>query len=361
MVSVQSFFKSIGICLFWIAVVFVFLYTPRFLQVTNADHSINVCMWPGVVDPKIISAFEKESGIKVNLSSFDGNEELLVKLFATKGRGYDLIVTSDYCIETLINNNLLKKIDKKKLNFWSAINPHFLGYYFDPKNEYSIPSDWYVLGFGIQKNYFKNKKLPLPRWSCIFDLDHINYRMGVINDSRELAGLAIHYLYGEVRLINDKEVKEVTDLLCRQKKNIEAYTDLRGDFLLKSGNCALVLVANNFIWRTLEEDDSIGFYLPEDGVFLNIENFAIPKPSEKTDMTYELLNYLFKLDVQEHNFNNDSFLSVRKDATFMYENPYLASSVALIDPNNPQRLPIFHNKLTDDQINNIWLTVKGTN
>ena len=361
MVSVQSFFKGVGICLFWIAVVFGFLYTPRFLQVTNADRSINVCMWPGVVDPKIISAFEKHSGIKVNLSSFDGNEELLVKLFATKGKGYDLIVTSDYCIETLIKNNLLRKIDKKKLDFWDAINPHFLGYYYDPKNEYSIPSDWYVLGFGVQKAHFKDGKIPAPRWACIFDLDNINYRMGVINDSRELAGLAINYLYGEVRAINDKEVQEVTNLLCRQKQYIEAYTDLRGDFLLKSGNCSLVLVPNNFIWRALEEDDSIGFCLPEDGIFLNIENFAIPKPSEKADMVYELLNYLFRLEVQEHNFNSDSFLSVRKDADFMYNNPYLASSVALVNPENPTRLEIFNNKLTDDQINNIWLTVKGTN
>ncbi len=361
MVSIQNFFKSIGICLFWITIIFVFLYTPRFLQITNPNRSINVCMWPGVVDPKVISAFEKESGIKVNLSSFDGNEELLVKLFATKGKGYDLIVTSDYCVEILIKNNLLKKIDRSKLNFWDAINPHFLGYYYDPKNEYSIPSDWYVLGFGVQKKHFKDGSMPKPGWASVFDLDNINYKMGVINDSRELAGLAINYLYGEVRKINDKEVQEVTDLLCRQKKYIEAYTDLRGDFLLKSGNCSLVLVANSFIWRTLEEDDSIAFNLPEDGVFLNTENFAIPKPSEKADMVYALLNYLFRLDVQEHNFNNDSFLSVRKDAEFMYNNPYLASSVALIDPNKTERLEIFNNQLTDDQINDIWLKVKGSN
>ena len=270
MVTMQYFSKGIGICLFWIAVVFVFLYTPRFLQVSNADRSINICMWPGVVDPKIISAFEKESGIKVNVSSFDGNEELLVKLFATKGRGYDLIVTSDYCIEILIKNNLLKKIDKKKLNFWHAINPHFLGYYFDPKNEYSIPSDWYVLGFGIQKNHFPKNTMPVPEWSSIFDIDRIKYKIGVINDSRELAGLAINYLYGEVRMINEKEVQEVTNLLIKQKKHVEAYTDLRGDFLLKSGNCSLVLVANSFIWRTLAEDDSIGFYMPKDVVFLNL-------------------------------------------------------------------------------------------
>lgn len=360
MVTSQSLFKGTIISLFWVAVVFGFLYTPRFLQIRNEANSINVCMWPGVVDPKIISAFEKESGIKVNLSSFDGNEELLVKLFATKGRGYDLIVTSDYCIETLIKNNLLQKIDKSKLNFWDAINPHFLGYYYDPENEYCIPSDWYVLGFGIQTKHFKDGVLPPARWESIFNLDAITYRMGVINDSRELAGLAIHYLYGKIRPINEQEVAEVTDLLCRQKQYLEAYTDLRGDFLLQSGNCSVVLVPNNFIWRTLQEDDSIAFYLPEDGVFLNTENFAIPKPSTKAALVYQLLNYLFKLEVQEHNFNNDAFLSVRKDADFMFNNPYLQSSMRLIDPEKKERLPIFHNTLTDEQINAIWLAVKGS-
>ena len=70
-----------------------------------------------------------------------------MKLFATKGKEYDLVVTSDYCIELLIRQKLLQKLDKTKLPFWHAIHPVFLGHYYDPLNEYSIPSDWYVLGF----------------------------------------------------------------------------------------------------------------------------------------------------------------------------------------------------------------------
>ena len=55
MVTAQLFFKRLGICLLWITLVFAFLYTPHFLQINNHKKCINVCMWPGVVDPKIIA------------------------------------------------------------------------------------------------------------------------------------------------------------------------------------------------------------------------------------------------------------------------------------------------------------------
>ena len=183
--------------------------------------------------------------------------------------------------------------------------------------------------------------------------------MGLINDSRELAGLAIKYLYGKVRPLSDAEVTEVTALMVEQKQHVEAYTDLRGDFLLQAGNCSLVLVANSFIWRVLERDPSIEFIIPEDGIFLNIENFAIPAASDKADLTYKFINHLLRLDVQEHNFSTNAMLSVRKDATFMQQNPYLAPTLTFLAPDAPKP-ELFTNLLTDDQINTIWLSVKGS-
>lgn len=356
MVSVGKILRYIGICCFWVVAIFVLLYAPRLFYSGSHQRSITVCMWPGVIDEKVIADFEQATGITVRHSSFDSNEELLVKLFATKGKEYDLIVTSDYCIELLTKQRLLQKIDTKKLHFWSAIHPMFLGHYYDPHNEYSIPSDWYVLGFGIKKDAFKHRNMPAS-WSMVFDMNALNYTIGVINDSRELTGLAAYYLYKTVAPLNDAQVTQVSELLRSQKKHVEAYTDLRGDFLLQSGNCALVLVPNSFMWKVLKRDTTVDFLLPTDGVFLNIENFAIPVHCQKTALVYEFINYLFRLDVQEHNFTTNAMLSVRKDADFMINNPYLASSMGIFT----QKLKpmLFRNTVTDAQLNQIWLTMKG--
>lgn len=346
--------------IFWIGTIFAYLYTGQILKYFRSQKSINVFLWSGVIDPKLFKEFEKETGIHVNVSYYEGNEELLVKLLATKAKGYDMIVPSDYVVQFLVAHNLLQKIDRSKLDFYDKLNPKFLGHYFDPKNEYSIPAEWYIEGFGINTSHFEKGKLPEASWTSIFDPKKTPDHIGLFNDSREVIALATKYLYGEFRAINAHEVQEVKKLLQKQKEKVEAYTDFRGDFLLESGNCSLVTVANTFIWKMARDNPNIIFVVPKEGTALNLENYVIPAPSKKADLVYKLWNFLFRLEVQEHNFNYGSFLSTRKDADFMFEVETLKTSTQLIHPDATETAEIFENKLTDEQINEIWLGVKGS-
>lgn len=358
MITLNQAMQRSVIIVFWVITVFGVLYSPRMFR-SYAKKTINVFMWSGTIDPKMFLEFEKETGIHVNASYYEGNEELLTKLLATKGRGYDLVVPSDYVVEFLIRYDLLQKLDKTKLNFLDALNPQFLNRYFDPKNEYSIPSEWYIQGLGINKNYFPDGNLPEASWSTLFDLKKVPNHVGLINDSRELAGLAINYLYGKVRPINKEEVTHVTQLLVDQRKRVEAYTDFRGDFLLESGNCSVVMIANSFIWKTVRDNPHIAYLIPREGTFLNLENYVIPAASKKAEMVYEFMNFLFRLDVQKHNFENGVLLSTRKDADFMFNDHTLMEATKLITPNTVHKIKLFRNFLSDEQINDIWLSVKG--
>ena len=338
----------------WIGIIFLFLFTPNVTQFFKKE-SLNVFMWSGIVDPKLFDEFQKETGIHVNVSYFGGNEELIVKLLATKGYGYDMIVPSDYAVQFLIDHNLLKELDKSHLDFYEKIDPVFLGHYFDPENKYSIPAEWYVLGLGINKNYFK-QGLPLASWATVFDPNIMPQNIGLTNDSRETINLAINYKYGKLRAINGHEVKEVTKILQRQKQHAEAYTDFRGDFLLEAGNCPVVVISNQYAWKSVQENEHLEFVIPKEGTFLNLENYVIPKTSTKEQEVYKLMNFLFERKGQEHNFNEYSWLSTRKDADYMYSIPALKDSIETIRAGKAQ---LFRNVLTDEQVNDIWLAVKG--
>ncbi len=349
--------SSVGAILFWIAAIFGLLFIPIIFQSFENQRSINVFMWSGVVDTKVLSDFEKETGIHVNVSYFEGNDELIVKVLATKGKGYDMIVPSDYAVSFFSSHGLLKKLDHTKLDFLDKINPKFLQHWFDPENEYSVPAEWYVLGLAVNTHHFPHG-LPKESWQTVFEPSPTtSYRVGVLNDSRELAGLAIKYLYGELRPITREETKEIKHLLMRQKKRVEAYTDFRGDFLLESGNCSVVLVPLSAIWKTLTKDPSVAFLLPQEGTFLGLENYAILESSTKEDLVYQFMNYLFRLEVQKHNFEHKIFLSTRMDADFVTENPLLKKCLDVVDA--PGGAEPFENVLADEQINEIWMAVKG--
>ena len=351
--------KYITSIIFWLVFSFGILYFPLLLKFKNEDvRALNVFMWAGVVDPQVFTQFTQETGIPVNVSHYEGNEELLVKLLATKGQGYDMVVPSDYVVDYLRKNNVLAKIDKSKLNFYEKLNPKFMGHYYDPNNDYSIPSEWYVLGLGYLKKDFPHG-LPQRSWGMIFDPALMPAKIGLINDSRELISLGMWYKYHDVRPINAEEVQVLKKMLVEQKRHAEAYTDFRGDFLLQSGNCSIVTASCASMWKIVKESDHLGFEMPDDGVFLNIENYVIPAACKQVDKVYQLINFLFRPDIQEHNFNNCLLLSTRADADFMFNEPALAPVIRFIHPKSELSVMLFENKLSDEQVNEIWLSTKG--
>ncbi len=339
-------------------IIFAFLFLPAITNYFEKD-SINLLVWSGVFDPEHFKQFEQESGIRVNVTYFSSHEEVLIKLLATKSKGYDLLVTSELGVEFLIERNLIKKIDKDRLTFFDKLNPKFLNHYFDPNNQYSIPEDWYVLGIGVNKKFFK-KGLPPANLGTIFDSKIMPNHIGMTNDAKETIALASLYLFGQNRPLNQKEVEQVKQLLITQKQKVEAYTDFRGDFLLESGNCPIALVATNYIWRELQEENNLAFLLPKEAVVLNIENFVIPVATEKDDYIYKLLNFLYRPEIQKHNFENFSFCPVLKDADYMFKAQGLQAVIPYIHPESPEQALIAQSFLTDEQLNEILLAVKGS-
>ena len=62
----------------------------------------------------VVEQFEKETNIKVNLTTYDTNEELYSKLTQSND-SYDIVVPSDYMIGKMIKEGLLKEINYKNI------------------------------------------------------------------------------------------------------------------------------------------------------------------------------------------------------------------------------------------------------
>ena len=356
---IELLFKKTIVVIGWIVVLFSFLYFGT-MPLLQKKQSLNLLIWSGIVHEKVLSDFEHKTGVHLNISYFGGNEEMIAKLLSTKGRGYDLVMAPDYTVRLLIHYGILQKIDKEKCSFLDAIHPKFLNLPYDPENEYSVPYDWYLLGLGFNKDFFKKGNRPLASWKTIFDPAHMPNHIGLINDSRELINLAIKYTCGTIRpLRSQDELIKIQNVLKEQRKKVEAYTDFRGDFLLESGNCSVVLIPNSLIWKTLELNPRMGYVVPKEGTLLDIESFVIPVGASHIEQVYELLNYLYEPQVQEQSFREESLLPTRKDADYMYSVPALLPSLQWLHDAAPYDVELFENVLTDAQLNRIWIATKS--
>src|SRR5256714_13606078 len=117
---------------------------------SSQTRALNVYNWSDYVEPTVIEAFTKETGIKVRYDTFDANETLETKLLAGKS-GYDVVVPTAYFLERQIKAGVFQKLDKSRLpnlvNAWDEIATRLAVY--DPGNQYAVNYMWGTTGIGF--------------------------------------------------------------------------------------------------------------------------------------------------------------------------------------------------------------------
>ena len=112
----------------------------------KADESLFLYNWSNYFPPELMEKFEADTGIKVTLDVYDSNETMLAKLQAGAS-GYDIVVASDYMVDTMIKDGLATEFDAKSLaNFKNVAKPHDTLKY-DPERKYSVTYLWGTTGF----------------------------------------------------------------------------------------------------------------------------------------------------------------------------------------------------------------------
>ena len=352
----QAFLK-VFIVIFWGTLFFNFLYLPILFKGSQTDRSINVATWSDMIDEEMLQKFYEKSGISVNISYFDNNDELLVKMKATKGVGYDLIVPSDYAIQQLIQEDLLQPLDKKKFTNWHRIITRLLDCYFDPGNRYSIPYYWGIYGLGVDSTYFSNK-IPDESWQLIFT-QHGDAKIGMLDTPREALLLTAYYLFNSIDGLNEEKKSAIKNLLIEQKKWVEAYTEFRADYLLLSKASPIVVITTPFIVRLMKVNPTVDFIVPKEGSFMITDNWVIPKASTKTDLVYEFLNLLYQPEVITFHFNTFTFFPATVDLAILLQKNFKNPSIYNAHFNESIPLDFFRNVISKDVINDIWISLKA--
>ncbi len=350
------------IILLWIALILSFLYAPKFCTSLGGEKVLNIFAWPDSLDNYVITKFEQKTGIRVNVSYYESNEELLVKLKATKGAGYDLIIPSDYTIDILRKKGLLKKFDKERMPFFKHFNPLLLHHYFDPENDYSLPLEWAVFGIGYDKDFFSTR--PKPTWGLIFDPKLINYKIVMINDPLVAIPVAAYYLFHSIAHFGKKKLEAVKKLLIKQRSWIEAYSDFRADYLIATKNCPVVVSSSSYIWRSMRDFPHIGFLVPQEGTLITIESFAMPSTSTKDDLVYQFLSFLYDPEIVAHNFEKFGFFPTTLDVldrlTLTPEvSSFLKMEAADFAKFDFLRVDDLEDGLTEQDLHDVWVAIKS--
>jgi spermidine/putrescine transport system substrate-binding protein len=356
MVTYQRAIARTLIVLFWLTLTMLFLFSGQVVDLFKSKRSISILAWPTNLSADFVSAFEQKTGIKVYITYFETNEELFVKIKSGQGKGYDLIMASDYVTDLLLKEGAVKKIDKSRLNFWKDLYPTLLGHPFDQNNDYTIPYVWSLYGLAVDTNQFGGK-LPSDSWSLAFDPAQKERSIGMLEDARELAAIAMLYYFGKVGNLSHEEWYKLSALLRAQKKYVAIYSDLRADYLLLSKTCSVVISNNADVTNALRKDKNMTFIVPKEGSFWVIDSFAIPRSTDRDEFVYQFLNYLYQPEILSKYANKHGFMSPIQSVSIeaeQYGIPFTEPTPELVS-----RLRFFPSSIPRQKLDALWIGLKG--
>lgn len=90
-------------------------------QALASSGELNLYSWSDYVYPEMIESFEKATGIKVRLSTYGTNDEVLNRLRASRGEGFDIVMPSVGYTPAWLAQELLMPLDEGKINIAGVI------------------------------------------------------------------------------------------------------------------------------------------------------------------------------------------------------------------------------------------------
>lgn len=100
--------------------------SPFVIRDAFAKSTINAIVWTNYLTDDFLKKFEKDTKIKVNVTSLDSNEELLNKMKASRGRGFDLITPTLNRKGQWIDLELLQPWETNKIKNIANVEPAFV-------------------------------------------------------------------------------------------------------------------------------------------------------------------------------------------------------------------------------------------
>lgn len=280
--------------------------------VLSAQEVLRIITWKGYTPTELVKKFEKETGIKLKIT-YSNNEEMIAKLRATRGGGFDLAQPSQDRISFVQKKFPIyqpidySKVDTKQL-ITSMLDAVKKNTAVDGKG-YAVPMCYGTTGLVVNTKEAPDAK----DWSDLWNPKYagkISYRL----KRPLLIGAAFGMGEDPFALYGDKEayqklIDKVTKKLIDSKKSVKNYWT--------SGDTQKANMTNNGVtvesgwdgtgWQLHKANPDIDFIAPKSGALGWIDTYAIPAKSKNVEAAYKFINFMMKPENAAYFTNKEGY------------------------------------------------------
>jgi spermidine/putrescine transport system substrate-binding protein len=271
----------------------------------QSSGEVNVYAWGEYISEDMIEAFKQDTGIQINLSVYGTNNEVLTKLTASQGEGFDIVFPSvTYLPAWYDAGDLLQPIDESKVDVDNIIPTLFeksleLGATRRGKR-YAIPFNW-----GTEAIAYDSTQRDYSYGTLSWDTQWEDENKGLVT-TRPRSGLSTMAIMldgtGEkfIEAHGDEEVaKQVFDAalkvaIARKEWIRQFWKDAQAltNAYMQNGCVVGQSWDGTAIKMWQDTDGKIKYLAPMEGALTWLDTMAIPSGAQNIDQTYALINWL---------------------------------------------------------------------
>jgi putrescine transport system substrate-binding protein len=340
----------------------------------NAQRTVNVYNWSDYIDPAVLEAFTRETGVRVQYDTFDSNDTLETKLLAGRS-GYDVVVPTGYFLERQIKAGVFQKLDKAKLpnlvNVWPEIAGRLATY--DSGNQYAVNYMWGTTGIGYNVKAMRERLGPdgrIDSWDIVFDPEKLarfqDCGVHMLDSADDIMPTALHYLGLNPNSTDAKDLERAAELLRKIRPLIRKFHSSEYLNALAGGEICLVVGWSGDIKqaqkRAAEAKNGVevGYAIPKEGAQMWFDCLAIPKDAAHVEEAHLLINYLLRPDVAAKNSNFVSYANGNLASQKLLDEAVIEDPSVYPDAATMARLYTVnaHDARTQRVINRMWTRIK---
>jgi spermidine/putrescine transport system substrate-binding protein len=284
-----------------------------------AAEELALITWQGYAPQSLVEKFQQETGITVKVT-YSSNEEMIAKLRATRGAGFDLAQPSQDRISSVqAKYKIYQPIDMSKVKtdqiVESMLKAVKMNTMVDGKT-YGVPFAWGTSGMIINRKF-------APKASDYSDLMNAMYKGRISYRLKRPTLIALAFAMGENPFAKygdavayEALMEKVGQVMINSKPFVKNYWD-NGDALLQSmlaGEIHIAMAWDKGGWKLHAENPNIDFYAPRSGALGWIDTFAIPAKAKNVEGAYKWINFMLKPENAAVFTNSDKTANASKGA-----------------------------------------------
>ncbi len=310
-----------------------------------ADNVIQVSNWNDYVDERVIEEFTAQTGIKVEYTTFENDEDGVALISQP---GMDVVSPPTVLLSNILQRGLLQPFASAEMKDWADTHPLIMQRVRlrDTTAAHVMPYLWGRIGLVVDTAKVEQAlgREIQPSWDLVFNKDDLeklsSCGVSILDSPNDILNIYSLYRGRMIDRISEREVNKFKSEMAELAPLYSAIDSTAYLDQLPQGNLCVAMVWEGDGRSLQDSNDNLALLMPVEGTALFMDNMAIPTASDNPEGARKYIEFMSRPENSMRNaeytgYNSPSSIALTAMAK---KNPDLTIDMAEVPvflPNTP--------------------------